>query len=1253
MHGAAAANLPAGSVVAGYRVECEVGRGAMAVVYRALQVNLQRQVALKILTDELARDDEFVARFFNEARAAAALSHPHIVQAYDAGVAEGDIYYFAMEYVAGETLLQRIEREGTLDASSAVSIALDIAGALGHGWERQRLTHGDIKPENIMVNTNGETKLADFGLAKVEGHDFDAEDVMLTPHYAAPEVIRGERDKSECRADIYAFGATLYHMLAGLPPFPGDDPRDVMRRQLEEPLTPLASRNPAVPAKLSDLVGHLLAKDLDARPADWNAVADLLKKLRAQRVKRLSVPQAMAKAGSGHAAARIERRPKAKSGAAALAICAAGVTLAAVIAAGVAVSKRRSQPPVQPQTLGAPGASLDSDWVKLKGRIAGLRDPALSLRLLEEFQAKHDADAPDDLDWYMREYRKKVANAAAKARAEGARLLAPRVKSVQADGASAEGRAEQLAVLSRVDALLQEDVLGAKDRESLAALRLRLQQATGADGATPTAAKTEVGSSAADGRQHADAAAARADAYIELTEKVVAFQYRGQKELEPLARAARDWLSENPGESPERPRVQFLLDTVLPAAEEFLPRLVTRQEKLVGEKMPGRNTYAGKTVKAISLDRLDLVERTQYGDAVVHVAWSALERPASYMAYFGRLALATPDAAASDRRAYLALLLMANSAKAMTSALSALPAESAEAETWRALSTDVAQAEHEGNALRQWREARKCCERGELINGYQLLRRLESTPSSVCLRYEREIDGWLQRCLPRVPESRAAQLVRRAQEQLSLAPAEALALATTAHTRYGLLDFPEKDAIDTIRGTAIQALRTDWHEQLFRRAARSLAPFLDSSPRSYDHRTFPGLSLLLCQEAAAQAATDQSLRSALPVLRELAKLEVGDWLAAKGLARRPASEAKGLPNQLQPCFWFGRGLVAFRYDAGSPVVGEGTAGLDATRAGDQPSVAAAALGVEYALLTGQVDSESPPWPAWSELTKQQQAPHMKRFCLAALTWLLEAGRTEDALRALRKITDSDNSFAACGFSAFDRPTVEGLATYLEAGVGAVVPQWRTRDAFAERYVRLLVSALASRSPADPAAAEQMLSSAAAALPGKGPVGGTAWFDSLLLKVAASFASDNLVGAGEQVQEAMEAADVNVTCYYPRLCMLLAGLERLSGEDAMARETLATMQLSPVASEAELLCAQAMEAGTGPDQPPRELATGHPSRFWFAWLQWTAIRRGDVVRAERWLGRLEAEASSLSQKRFAASVRSLELGPEQQSERNGP
>jgi len=271
------AGLPTGTTVAGYRIERELGRGNMAIVYLATQLNLERHVALKIMTEEMAEDEEFVGRFFNEARAAAALTHPNIVQAYDAGVTEGNVYYFAMEYVEGETLEDRVQREGFLEPPTAIRMALDIAEALDYGWQHHRLTHGDIKPENIMLDKHGQTKLADFGLAKVAGQDFQSSSLMLTPLYAPPEVIQGQHVSGDCRADIYSFGATLYHMLAGTPPFAGTNPDEVMQRQVSEPITPLYKTNPSVPKEVSDNIGFLLVKPPEQRPADWQTVIRILK----------------------------------------------------------------------------------------------------------------------------------------------------------------------------------------------------------------------------------------------------------------------------------------------------------------------------------------------------------------------------------------------------------------------------------------------------------------------------------------------------------------------------------------------------------------------------------------------------------------------------------------------------------------------------------------------------------------------------------------------------------------------------------------------------------------------------------------------------------------------------------------------------------------------------------------------------------------------------------------------------------------
>lgn len=278
-------SLAPGTLLNGYRIEHELGRGAMAVVYLATQLDLRRPVALKVLSAEQSKDGDFVSRFLNEARSAAALSHPNIIQAIDAGVTPEGIYYFCMEYVEGETLLDMIHREGALPPAKLLAWALEIAGALRYGYRYQKFTHGDIKPENIMINKHGKAKLADFGLSRVEGHDFTGKDLMLTPLYAAPELIRGERVPGDCRADIYAFGATLYHGLAGTPPFPGEVAQEVLDRHLNEEMEPLNVRNPSVPKAYSDFIGLLLSKDVTERIQGWDAVIAGLGRLEERSTK--------------------------------------------------------------------------------------------------------------------------------------------------------------------------------------------------------------------------------------------------------------------------------------------------------------------------------------------------------------------------------------------------------------------------------------------------------------------------------------------------------------------------------------------------------------------------------------------------------------------------------------------------------------------------------------------------------------------------------------------------------------------------------------------------------------------------------------------------------------------------------------------------------------------------------------------------------------------------------------------------------
>jgi serine/threonine-protein kinase len=254
----------------------------MAEVYLAEQVSLRRQVAFKVLKTELASDRTYVQRFHNEARAAAALTHANIVQIHEVGETDG-VHYIAQEYVPGRNLSQLIERSGPPDVKLTVAILRQTAAAL-HKASQQGIVHRDIKPENIMLSPTGEVKVADFGLARIQGGDgMDLTQVgvaMGTPLYMSPEQIEGK--PLDARADIYSLGVSCYHMLSGRPPFHGETALAVAVQHLNKAPPRLDDARPDLPGGLCRIVHKMMAK----KPADRHQSArELLQDLRGLQIE--------------------------------------------------------------------------------------------------------------------------------------------------------------------------------------------------------------------------------------------------------------------------------------------------------------------------------------------------------------------------------------------------------------------------------------------------------------------------------------------------------------------------------------------------------------------------------------------------------------------------------------------------------------------------------------------------------------------------------------------------------------------------------------------------------------------------------------------------------------------------------------------------------------------------------------------------------------------------------------------------------
>ncbi len=256
-----------------YAIEVLVGSGGMADVYRAKDRLLERTVAVKILHRQYENDTEFIGRFQREAKAAARITHPNIVNVFDVGVAEGR-HYIVMEYVPGRTLKERIKEEGPVPAVQALEIARQIASALAQA-HANNLVHCDIKPHNILVMPDGNVKVADFGIARAvtESTMTYNDNIMGSVHYFSPEQARGTIITP--KSDVYSLGVVLYEMLTGRIPFDGNTAVSIARKHLEEEPQPIRSIVPNIPPVVEALVTRMMAKEPALRPDSRLLVQDI------------------------------------------------------------------------------------------------------------------------------------------------------------------------------------------------------------------------------------------------------------------------------------------------------------------------------------------------------------------------------------------------------------------------------------------------------------------------------------------------------------------------------------------------------------------------------------------------------------------------------------------------------------------------------------------------------------------------------------------------------------------------------------------------------------------------------------------------------------------------------------------------------------------------------------------------------------------------------------------------------------------
>lgn len=278
-----------GTVFNGCTLERELGRGNNGIVYLARQQLLDRQVACKLLLPERAEEQGFIDSFFREARTAAKLSHPNVVQALDVGCSDG-LYFFIMEYVDGESLEDmRLNSPEKVTPKLILQLSIQLANALQYAWTKFSMTHGDIKPENLMIcRSSRQLKLADLGLARISGSG-EVGEIMATPLYVSPEVITNGGNPPDPRSDIYSFGVMLYELNCGKPPFDGDMEL-LLNRHLTEKPRPLLTRNPDMDPEFANFIDTMLEKDPEKRPGSWFAVETVLQRIYDRLYPAKSVP---------------------------------------------------------------------------------------------------------------------------------------------------------------------------------------------------------------------------------------------------------------------------------------------------------------------------------------------------------------------------------------------------------------------------------------------------------------------------------------------------------------------------------------------------------------------------------------------------------------------------------------------------------------------------------------------------------------------------------------------------------------------------------------------------------------------------------------------------------------------------------------------------------------------------------------------------------------------------------------------------
>ncbi len=1198
--------LEPGTVLTGnykYQIVSEVGRGAMAVVYLAKQIDLERSVAVKILSSELASNTSFVLRFFNEVRTAAALSHPNIIQAYDAGIANGDIYYFAMEYVNGETLLRRLLREGHLEVVPALKYATEIASALNYGWQRQRLTHGDIKPENIMVNDLDQAKLADFGLAKVTGHEYEGQELMLTPHYASPELIKGLRPKEDCRADIYAFGASLYHLLSGRPPFPGNDGHEVMKRHLQEPVEPLFLRCQGVRPDLSDFIASMLEKNPEGRPVDWMAVLNSLERC----------SNSYGRSGKPDAGRVRFRRP------------AGNVRISPVPGMDSTVSNGAMKPRVRQKNKGAVwwySALVFSTVLLLVFSFLYWRrllHKRLDAKMEQVIQENPPASSMDISQPKVTKFEPLEMTPAT------ATIPTPDALSTAAEAVLAvvpDEAASDAAGKGEETFLEDQDTEATPDIEKAAALTRQTNEGPSGTTVLPknSAALAGMRTVYPDysllGRLTASQKQAAGE--IQAWFLLASFQHvPGQSgSAEKIMRSLELWLQNNSDRNSFSELIEFVQREVVPLLDEGPSRLLLNKEVLLGQTFSGRNNLK-LTVLDVLPEGLKIDLILEKGTMRRDISWREVME-AQLLLEFYRVAFFEPKVNGKPEL-YLAQLLFSRNGRAFQSAARKYAlAGGGSSSRWEELGGRVNLSERDFETLKEFSDlARICQQGGSRYEAGRIARRLllRGTASPVGSGYRELLEAVLSLCEDLQPDIQGGRLVREAQELLLEKPDQALARLLTAQFLSGQVKYPEKVQISSLQENAIDMLAT--HSLYLENRGKAVHwPFLSMR----NNAPWPFQGFAWAGRLKQKAELPESLQG---IAMTLAHLEAGNWYEVFGKESllNPESLPRDAPESALPALLYGRALLQWRNgDEQRGWQGE-LQSLHQQSFSDRLAPDAKALIFEYAVLCRRRLSrnERPmllalPDEFWLggnpenlrcrvrlvltgllENGHYQRAFELNALLLARLKgkaeqrnflhelqWLQDAGQT-----ALRKNSVSKN------------PPVDSEQTrFFQGTEGEVGSEYQFRLQLAAIGAATLSGALD----------RQFLGFFSASAKGWQRVGGDAIFDWLLRRVAWQISAGDINLAFQLCDEIVALQAPCLFAYYPRIHILRAALLCLNGQTAALTDVYHLLRNCGASSELEKRLLRVADNQVQISRPVKE----EPAYFWRD-LLWFCFQTGVVSR----------------------------------------